>query len=137
MSHSSIHIRFYGGNWIQMKKYSFLVILFVSLGLYSDEGSQILSVCKNDIGELCSKNSENNIRIIQCLLEKESNLSLACKNGLKTSLEKIRKNGSEDCKNDIKTFCSWTIPGGGRIIKCLLKNEKSLSKQCSKKLNEF
>ncbi|MDX1958148.1 MAG: cysteine rich repeat-containing protein [Leptospiraceae bacterium] len=120
-----------------MKKYIFIMILLLSLGLYPDDGGQILSVCKNDIGELCSKNSESNIRIIQCLLENESNLSSSCKNGLKTSLEKIRKNGSEDCKNDVKKFCSWTIPGGGRIIKCLLKNEKSLSKQCSKKLNEF
>ena len=41
------------------------------------------------------------------------------------------------CKEDVKKHCRWTVPGGGRIIKCLLKNEKNLSKQCLKTLNDI
>jgi hypothetical protein len=36
------------------------------------------------------------------------------------------------CKGDYEKFCSGTIPGGGRIIACLKKNEDKLTAACKK-----
>jgi hypothetical protein len=36
------------------------------------------------------------------------------------------------CKGDYETFCKGTIPGGGRVLACLNKNESKLSAACKK-----
>lgn len=36
------------------------------------------------------------------------------------------------CKGDYETFCKGTIPGGGRVLACLKKNEGKLSAACKK-----
>jgi hypothetical protein len=36
------------------------------------------------------------------------------------------------CKGDYEKFCSGTVPGGGRIIACLKKNEGKLTAACKK-----
>ncbi len=36
------------------------------------------------------------------------------------------------CKDDYETFCKGTMPGGGRVLACLRKNEGKLSAACKK-----
>jgi hypothetical protein len=36
------------------------------------------------------------------------------------------------CKGDYEAFCKGTIPGGGRALACLKKNEGKLSAACKK-----
>jgi hypothetical protein len=36
------------------------------------------------------------------------------------------------CKGDYETFCKGTMPGGGRVLACLRKNEGKLSAACKK-----
>lgn len=36
------------------------------------------------------------------------------------------------CKVDYDTFCKGTMPGGGRVLACLKKNESKLSAACKK-----
>jgi hypothetical protein len=36
------------------------------------------------------------------------------------------------CKGDYETFCKGTMPGGGRVLACLRKNESKLSAACKK-----
>ena len=36
------------------------------------------------------------------------------------------------CKTDYETFCKGTMPGGGRVLACLKKNEGKLSAACKK-----
>lgn len=36
------------------------------------------------------------------------------------------------CKGDYEAFCKGTIPGGGRVLACLKKNEGKLSAACKK-----
>ncbi|TGK28236.1 hypothetical protein EHQ12_12780 [Leptospira gomenensis] len=66
---------------------------------------------------------------MQCLLEKESDLSETCKNWLTKKKEEIRKH-SEACSEDRSKYCAFVIPGGGRILKCLMDHESSLSNSC-------
>ncbi|MBS0245293.1 MAG: hypothetical protein JSR61_01635 [Proteobacteria bacterium] len=36
------------------------------------------------------------------------------------------------CKGDYETFCKGTLPGGGRVLACLSKNNDKLSAACKK-----
>jgi hypothetical protein len=39
------------------------------------------------------------------------------------------------CKGDYETFCKGTIPGGGRVLACLDKQQDKLSAACKKIVN--
>jgi hypothetical protein len=36
------------------------------------------------------------------------------------------------CKGDFETFCKGTMPGSGRVLACLSKNNDKLSDACKK-----
>ncbi|MBS0535532.1 MAG: hypothetical protein JSR72_15865 [Proteobacteria bacterium] len=36
------------------------------------------------------------------------------------------------CKGDYESFCKGTMPGGGRVLACLSKNNDKLSAACKK-----
>jgi Cysteine rich repeat len=36
------------------------------------------------------------------------------------------------CKTDYETLCKGTMPGGGRVLACLSKNNDKLSDACKK-----
>jgi hypothetical protein len=38
----------------------------------------------------------------------------------------------EACKADYEQFCKGTIPGGGRVLACLSKQDSKLSAACKK-----
>ena len=38
----------------------------------------------------------------------------------------------EACKTDYEQFCKGTVPGGGRVLACLSKQESKLSASCKK-----
>jgi hypothetical protein len=43
----------------------------------------------------------------------------------------------EACRGDYEKFCRGTLPGGGRIIACLAKQDDQLTEACKKVLAEF
>ena len=40
------------------------------------------------------------------------------------------------CKGDYDQFCKGTMPGGGRVLACLAKNNDKLSASCKKVVSE-
>ncbi len=40
------------------------------------------------------------------------------------------------CKGDYDQFCKGTMPGGGRVLACLSKNNDKLSASCKKVVAE-
>jgi hypothetical protein len=46
------------------------------------------------------------------------------------------KAAAQACANDITKFCPTVIPGGGRIVRCLISNRNSVSKVCLKSMVE-
>ncbi|MCB1142442.1 MAG: hypothetical protein KDK54_09410 [Leptospiraceae bacterium] len=119
-----------------MKKLIFIYFITVfSFGLYPN--SEILKECKTEQKEFCSSVKGAKAKVVQCLLDNESELSGDCKISLKSSFKKLRSTKSSNCRNDIDQYCKWIVPGGGRILKCLFENEENLSSECKKTLNEL
>ena len=42
----------------------------------------------------------------------------------------------EACKADYEQFCKGTMPGGGRVLACLSKQDSKLSAACKKVVSE-
>jgi len=43
----------------------------------------------------------------------------------------------KDCKLDMEAFCANTAPGQGRIMSCLVENEKQLSNTCRRRMDDL
>ncbi len=111
-------------------------IAFITLSLVSLSADTFLPDCKSDYEKFCKEITQPKAKVTQCLLEHNDDLSEGCKSNLKAYSEKMRNQTKGACKEDVNNFCKWTVPGGGRIIKCLFRNESSLSEPCRKILNE-
>jgi hypothetical protein len=113
---------------------SFAILLISSL--WADESSVFLPECSSDQSKFCAGITKPKSKITQCLLEHNDHLSESCKSSLKAFTESVRSEMKSYCMEDVAKFCRWVIPGGGRIIKCLFKNEASLSQACNKALHQ-
>lgn len=40
------------------------------------------------------------------------------------------------CEADAAKFCRWVVPGGGRIVQCMLEHIEDLSSTCRQKIRE-
>jgi hypothetical protein len=41
------------------------------------------------------------------------------------------------CEEDAAKFCRWTVPGGGRVVKCMVEHIEELSPTCQQKIVEM
>lgn len=114
--------------------FSFCVTLFTSL---SAESVSIYGDCAAEIESDCKSVKKTRARIMQCLLEKGKNISAKCQTSMDKLAESFREKSSQVCKVDVQEHCTWIVPGGGRIIRCLLKNESKLSEKCAEAMNEI
>ncbi|EMM99401.1 hypothetical protein LEP1GSC021_0612 [Leptospira noguchii str. 1993005606] len=119
-------------------QFLFLSIPFVLIsmsGLFAESNSKV-TPCSKDMEKFCDhRKSEGRLSQMQCLMEKESDLSSTCSDWLKLKKEEIRKS-SEECFEDRNKFCKFVIPGGGRILRCLMNHESSLSNSCKEMIQK-
>lgn len=43
----------------------------------------------------------------------------------------------QHCEADLRNFCQWVMPGGGRIANCLIEHFDTLSSPCQTKIAEL
>ncbi len=114
--------------------FSFYIIFFSVL---SAEKVSIYADCSAEIEKDCQSIKKTRARIMQCLLEKGKNISTKCQSSMDELSESSKEKSSQACKADMREHCTWIVPGGGRILKCLLKNEAKLSELCFAAMNEI
>ncbi|MGE5256509.1 MAG: cysteine rich repeat-containing protein [Hyphomicrobiales bacterium] len=95
--------------------------------------AQTKNPCAGDIAKYCKDVTPGGGRLVQCLKQHESELSAECKAGQEKAREKA-KEAHEACADDVQKLCKDVVPGGGRIVRCLKDNSKSLSPECRDKL---
>jgi hypothetical protein len=95
-----------------------------------------LEGCKTDLETYCKNVTPGEGRILACLYAHEDKLSGRCEYSLydaATQLERAVmavKYLANECKADISSLCADTLPGEGRILNCLEKNEAKVSSRC-------
>ena len=89
--------------------------------------------CRADVEKLCKGIEPGQGRIMQCLKDKQDQVSPDCKQHLTQMREHMRE-FSEACKGDVEQYCKDVQPGQGHIGKCLRQNEAKLSPACKEQM---
>ena len=92
--------------------------------------------CKAEIDSFCKDVTQGEGRVLACLYAYSDKLSNRCEYALYDAASQLQKAvqalayvGNE-CRDDLKTYCSDIMPGEGRLIKCLDTNKDKISARC-------
>jgi hypothetical protein len=95
-----------------------------------------LEGCEKDLETYCKSVTPGEGRIQACLYAYEDKLSGRCVYALYEAANKLERAATalkylaNECKGDVSSLCADTMPGEGRILKCLEKNEAKVSSRC-------
>jgi hypothetical protein len=92
--------------------------------------------CEKELTTYCKDVTPGEGRVLACLYAFEDKLSPKCEYALYDAASQLERAVAalayavNECRDDLKKFCSEVQPGQGRLLNCLNKNEKSVSKRC-------
>jgi hypothetical protein len=123
------------------------VIGLVVLAVGSAFGAQplldtVAKGCEKELTTYCKDVTPGEGRVLACLYAFEDKLSAKCEYALFDVASQLERAvaalayAANECRDDLKKFCSNVQPGQGRLLKCIEKNEKTVSKRCKDALKE-
>jgi hypothetical protein len=126
------------------------LIVLISLGMMSllftnatAEESLVQSVaegCKVELEKHCGNVTVGQGRVLACLYAYSDKLSPKCEYALfdaAVQLERaiaVLSYIANECDDDLEKYCAAVAPGEGRLLDCLDKNGKKLTKRCKQAL---
>ena len=103
---------------------------------------QVAKGCDQEIKTYCKDVTQGQGRILACLYAREDKLSGKCEYALYDAAVQLERAVNSlayvanECRDDLKSFCSGTEPGGGRLLQCLDKNSANVSSRCKQALKD-
>ncbi len=85
--------------------------------------------CEEDMKANCSDVQPGGGRLLNCLQQNLNKVSAKCKDHWITNADAI-VDVRLKCANDVEQFCSKTLPGQGRLLRCLQLNHEKISPDC-------
>ena len=98
--------------------------------------------CKMELEKYCKDVTPGEGRVLACLYAYGDKLSPKCEYALydaATQLERAVAALSyvaNECDEDLEKYCSAVAPGEGRLLNCLDKKNKQLTKRCKQALKD-
>jgi len=98
--------------------------------------------CEKELVTFCKDVTAGEGRGLACLYAYSDKLSGQCEYALYSAAADLEKsvNGlkhaANECKDDLKAFCSDIKPGEGRLVQCIDKNAAKVSKRCTQALKD-
>lgn len=92
--------------------------------------------CKKELTTYCKDVTPGEGRILACLYAHGDKLSNRCEYALYDAAAQLERAVAaltymaNECREDLKKFCSDVKPGQGRLINCIDKNKGNLSERC-------
>jgi hypothetical protein len=92
--------------------------------------------CKVEIDSFCKNVTPGKCRVIACLYAYQDKLSNRCEYALYDAVARLQREVNacayvaNECRDDLKTYCSEIAPVEGRLLKCLDKNKEKVSSRC-------
>lgn len=108
---------------------------------YADAIKILSSSCGKDINTHCKNVNLGENRIGACLAQNASKISNQCKaDSVRVyQLLELRYQAQQQvaqiCDRDIQARCNLVKPGSGRVLRCLLKAQKTVSKTCNQAID--
>ena len=126
----------------------FLVALAVLLlgftGVNARQGlvETVANGCKIEIEKYCSQVTPGQGRILACLYAHEDKLSAKCEYALYDAAAQLERAVAalsyvaNECNEDLEKYCESIEPGKGRLLECLDKHDKQVSKRCKQAIKD-
>jgi len=98
--------------------------------------------CKKDIETYCKNVTPGEGRVLACLFAYEDKLSNRCEYALYDAAAQLERAIASltylanECKDDLKAYCSDIKPGEGRLINCIDKNIEKVSSRCKQAIKD-
>ncbi len=121
-----------------------LVMLLGGLGLTEEMGPVeiVADGCSKEIATYCKGVTPGEGRVLACLFAYEDKLSNRCEYALYDAAAQLERAIAaltflaNECKDDLKTYCSNIKPGEGRLINCIDKNMEKVSTRCKQAIKD-
>ncbi len=135
-----------------MKQKLFTLIGVLSLALvmatptFAGEGEELIESvakgCDKEFKTYCKDVTPGEGRILACLYAHGDKISSQCEYALYDAAVQLERfvaaltYVANECEEDLEKYCSGTQPGEGRLLACLDKNKKKVSKRCKQAVKD-
>lgn len=98
--------------------------------------------CEKELNSYCTNVTPGEGRILACLYAYGDKLSGQCEYALYDAAVQLERAVAalsylaNECDADLEKYCSSVTPGQGRLIDCLEKNSKNISKRCKQAVKD-
>ena len=98
--------------------------------------------CKVEIEKYCSQVTPGHGRVLACLYAHEDKLSAKCEYALYDAAVQLERAVAalsyvaNECDADLDKYCESIEPGKGRLLDCLDKHDKQVSKRCKQAIKD-
>lgn len=98
--------------------------------------------CKIEIEKYCSQVTPGQGRILACLYAHGDKLSAKCEYALYDAAVQLERAVAalsyvaNECGANLEKYCSSIAPGEGRLLECLDKHDKQVSKRCKQAVKD-
>lgn len=121
-----------------------LVVFLGGLSLADEKGPVeiVADGCSKEIATYCKGVTPGEERVLACLFAYEDKLSNRCEYALYDVSAQLERAIAaltflaNECKDDLKTYCSDIKPGEGRLIDCIDKNMEKVSGRCKQAIKD-
>jgi hypothetical protein len=129
-----------------------LMILFVALAILpllvtaatAQEGviETVANGCKVELEKYCAQVTPGEGRVLACLYAYGDKLSAKCEFALYDAAVQLERAVAaltyvaNECDADLDKYCGAIAPGEGRLLDCLEKYDKQVSKRCKNAIKD-
>ena len=121
-----------------------LAVLFVGNVFAAEKGpvETVLDGCKKEFETYCKDVTPGEGRLLACLYAHGDKLSARCEYSLYDAAAQLERAVAaltyvaNECKDDLKAYCSSIQPGEGRLANCIDKNKEKISARCKQALKD-
>lgn len=98
--------------------------------------------CKVELEKYCKDVTPGEGRVLACLYAYGDKLSPKCEYALYDAAAQLERAVAalsyvaNECDEDLDKYCSAVTPGEGRLLNCLEKKSKQLTKRCKEALKD-
>jgi hypothetical protein len=123
-----------------------LCVVMLMLGFaFAEEKGPVEIVadgCSKEINTYCKGVTPGEGRILACIFAYQDKLSNRCEYALYDAAAQLERAIAaltylaNECRNDLKAYCSDVKPGEGRLINCIDKNMEKVSSRCKQAIKD-
>ncbi len=98
--------------------------------------------CQKELETYCKDVTPGEGRLLACLYTHEDKLSNRCEYALYDSAVQLQRavaaltHLANECRADLKAYCSDIKPGEGRLMQCIDKNKEKISNSCKQAIKD-